>query len=77
MMVEIQVKLMGVLKDKMPEDGRLELPDAGTIQDALDVLGIATETVHVFTLNGQLERDKSRRLSNADELTVLPPVGGG
>ena len=77
MMVEIQVKLMGVLKDKMPEDGRLELPDAGTIQDALDVLGIATETVHAVTLNGQLERDKSRRLSNDDELTVLPPVGGG
>ncbi len=75
--MEIRVKLMGVLKPKSPDNGKLELADAATIDDALRALDIAAASVQVFTVNGQLVRDRSRVLSAGDELSVLPPVGGG
>jgi sulfur carrier protein ThiS len=75
--MEIRVKLMGVLKPKSPADGKLELPDGATIDDALRALDISAASVQVFTVNGQLVRDRSRVLSANDELSVLPPVGGG
>jgi len=75
--MQIQIKLMGMLKEKMPEGGKLEVVDGATISDVLSVLDVPAESVQVFTVNGQLERDKSRELSADDELSVLPPVGGG
>ena len=75
--MQIKITLMGMLKDKTPAGDELELPDAATIEDALRALDISVETVQVFTVNGQLERDRSRELAANDELTVLPPVGGG
>ena len=38
---------------------------------------VRLETVHVFTVNGSLTRDKSFALTDGLELTILPPVGGG
>lgn len=75
--MRIQVKLMGLLRDKTPVGGALELADDATIEDALVALEIPVDSVHVFTVNGGLERDKQRRLATDDELTVLPPAGGG
>ena len=75
--MRIRVKLMGVLKDKTPHGDLLDLPETSTIEDALNALEIPTQSVQVFTVNGQLERDKSRPLSADDELSVVPPVGGG
>jgi len=68
---------MGMLKEKMPEDGKLDVADEATISDVLSVLEIPADSVQVFTVNGSLERDKSRVLAVDDELSVLPPVGGG
>ena len=73
----VQLKLMGMLKDKSPENGQIQVPDHGTITTVLEALDIPLDSVQVFTLNGALERDKSRVLSADDELTILPPVGGG
>ena len=75
--MKINIKLMGVLKDKTPADGTLELPDGATIADALGVLDISTDTVQVCTVNGKLERDLQRPLAADDEFSVVPPVGGG
>ncbi len=75
--MQIQLKLMGVLKGKMPEGGQLELPDGGTVEDALRALDIAVESVQVFTVNGSLERNRELVLADGDELSVIPPVGGG
>ena len=75
--VKIRLRLMGMLKDNAPDGGSLELPDGGTIRHALEALQIDADSVHVFQVNGQLERDKGRELADDDELTVLPPVGGG
>ena len=75
--MNVQIKLMGMLKDKGPPNGELPLADDATIEDALVAMEIPVESVHVFTVNGTLERDKKRPLADGDELTVLPPVGGG
>jgi len=75
--MQIDLKLMGVLKPKTPQDGRLELPDSATIKDALLALEIPLDSVQVFTVNGKLVRDKNHTLNDGDDLTILPPVGGG
>ena len=75
--MQLTIKLMGMLKNKEPEGGVLELADGATIEDALVALEIPSDTVHVFSVNSQLERDKSRQLADGDDFSVFPPVGGG
>ena len=75
--MQIELKLMGVLKEKTPKNGRLELSGSATIRDALIALDIPLDSVQVFTVNGTLVRDKGHALSEGDDLTILPPVGGG
>jgi hypothetical protein len=43
----------------------------------LRALEIAPQTVRVFTVNGEFERHRSRVLAPNDELSAIPPVGGG
>jgi molybdopterin converting factor small subunit len=40
-------------------------------------LSIESPALRVFTVNGQFERDRNRVLAADDELTAVPPVGGG
>lgn len=68
---------MGFLKGKTPADGAMQLSEGGTIEDVLQALEIAAESVQVFTVNGNFVRDRKQTLSDGDELMVLPPVGGG
>jgi molybdopterin converting factor small subunit len=75
--MKIRIKLMGVLKDKTPADGTLDVPHGATIEEVLRVLDISTQTVQVCTVNGTLERNLQRTLAVDDELSVVPPVGGG
>lgn len=75
--MKIQLKLMGMLKDRTPPDGLLELQEAATIGDVLQRLEIASDGVQVFSVNGSIERNQDRELTDGDDLTVLPPVGGG
>ena len=75
--MNIKLRLMGMLKDKEPADNQLEISDDSTIESVLKSLEIDPEGVHVFTVNGTLERNKQLPLSADDELTVFPPVGGG
>lgn len=76
-MISIRIKLMGMLQSKTPKDGVLELADDSTILSVLGHLEIDPDTVHVFTVDGSLTRDKSFVLADGVELTILPPVGGG
>jgi sulfur carrier protein ThiS len=73
----IRIKLMGMLKHRMPPDGQLTLPDGATLAQTLESLEIPVGSVQVFSVNGTLERNQQRVLVDGDELTVLPPVGGG
>ena len=73
----IQIKLMGTFKDRTPADGKLELPDNASVAAALAALEIGDERVQVLTINGSMIRDHAQPLSDGDEMTVIPPVGGG
>jgi sulfur carrier protein ThiS len=75
--MQIRLKLMGMLKAKTPAGGALEVADGATIDDVLRALEIAPHTIRVFTVNGEFERDRSRVLAPNDELSAIPPVGGG
>jgi sulfur carrier protein ThiS len=75
--MQIRLKLMGMLKAKTPASGALEVAAGATIDDVLRALEIAPQTVRVFTVNGEFERDRSRVLAPNDELSAIPPVGGG
>ncbi len=75
--MHICVRLMGLLKERTPRDGQLELPEPATIRDALAALQIPRESVQVCTVNGRIVHDRSYTLRDGDELLVLPPVGGG
>ena len=75
--MQIRLKLMGMLKPRTPPGGTLEVAVGATTADVLRVLDIDPRTVRVFTVNGQLERDRDRVLAADDELAAIPPVGGG
>ena len=75
--MQIRLKLLGMLKARTPAGGALEVADGATIDDVLRALEVAPRTIQVLTVNGQFERDRSRSLAPDDELTVIPPVGGG
>ena len=75
--MRIRLKLMGMLKARTPPGGAIEMADGATIDDVLRTLDIAPQTVRVFTVNGEFERDRSRVLAPDDELSAVPPVGGG
>jgi sulfur carrier protein ThiS len=75
--MQIRLKLMGMLKARTPAGGVLEVAEGATIEDVLRALGVAAPTIRVFTVNGEFERDRGRTLGPDDELTVIPPVGGG
>ena len=75
--MQIRLKLMGMLKARTPAGGALAVADGATIDDVLRALEIPPQTIHVFTVNGRFERNRGRALAPNDELTVIPPVGGG
>jgi sulfur carrier protein ThiS len=66
-----------MLKAMTPPGGTIEVVDGATIDDVLRALDITSPTIRVFTVNGQFERNRSRVLAANDELSAIPPVGGG
>jgi molybdopterin synthase sulfur carrier subunit len=75
--MQVKLKLMGLLRDKTPPGGTLELPDGATLDDLLMSMQIPDTQVQVISINGKFERNRARALAADDEVTILPPVGGG
>jgi sulfur carrier protein ThiS len=75
--MQIRLKLMGMLKTRTPPGGALEIAGGATIDDVLRALDINSPAIRVFTVNGEFERNRSRVLAANDELSAIPPVGGG
>lgn len=77
----VTVKLFATLGKYLPEGSRgrqtsLEVAEGETVGDALAKLGVPKETAHLILVNGQHEK-WGTALSDADILTVFPPVAGG
>jgi sulfur carrier protein ThiS len=80
--MHIRVKLIGALRSKLPPGsvgGKTDLQvEPGTsITAVLERLGIQNSHVHLVSVNGEMEPDRSRALVDEDELVVFPPVAGG
>jgi molybdopterin converting factor small subunit len=78
----IRVKLMASLRSKLPPGSQLgtaqlQLDEGATVTTLLDQLGIAGGHVHLVMVNGEMEPDRQRRLTDGDEVVVFPPVAGG
>jgi sulfur carrier protein ThiS len=75
--MQIRVQLMGGLKSKSPAGNRLELTDGATINDALSLLGLEATQVQIVMHNNRPQPNRATAVRDGDELTVVPPVGGG
>ncbi len=80
--MQVRIKLMATLRNKLPPGStggiaQLELDPGTSIAAALERLGIQSGHIHLVTVNGTMEPDKSRVLKEGDELAVFPPVAGG
>jgi len=75
--MQICVTLMGSLKVNSPEGNKIELPDGSTIDDLLAALNVDPAFVATVMVNGKPQKDRTRVIVADDELTLLPPVGGG
>lgn len=75
--MQIHVKLRGVLKEKTPPDGTIDLADGSTLTDLLDALDVPVERIHLIMINDEQVRDTERSLGDGDEVLLLPPIAGG
>ena len=74
--MQLHIKLLGMLKEHAPAEP-IDWPEGTSIQAVLQRLGISAGDVQICSVNGELVRDPAWQLAEGDELTVLPPVGGG
>lgn len=80
--MQITLKLMGVLRSKLPPDAvkgkaNMEVNEGMTINQLLEQLDISSGHVHLVMLNDDMVEDADVSLSEGDVLTVFPPVAGG
>ena len=75
--MQVRVNLMGALKAKAPEGNMLELPEGATINDVLQCLDISAPQIQIAMVNNRPRPNRDHALSPDDELTLVPPVGGG
>jgi sulfur carrier protein ThiS len=80
--MHVRIKLMSALRNKLPPGStggtaHVELEPGSSVADALERLEIQSSHVHLVSVNGEMEPDHARVLSDGDELMVFPPVAGG
>ena len=79
--MNVTVVLFGLLRDYLPEgaDGNravVTLPADGDIEDLVLALQIPYRRVYAILVNGG-QAEGSRKLSEGDEITLMPPFSGG
>ena len=82
--MEVRVRLFAVLRERAQRDEvTLELPEGATVADALDALrsvdglGPALERLSVVMAVNRGYAEDHLRLSEGDEVALIPPVSGG
>ena len=75
--MEIVVRLHGGLRRQTsPHPLQLDVPDDVTAGDVIGILGLRSGEVWLIKLGSQLV-DVNHLLQPSDELTLIPPIGGG
>jgi sulfur carrier protein ThiS len=78
--MHIEVALFSRFRDHLPRQARgkatIELPNDATVEHLLTHLGI-TGRVKLVTINGQTETDRTRILTDGDQVRIFPVVVGG
>lgn len=75
----IKVKLVGLLKKYASQGDSVNLEDADgrTVAEVMVDLGIPSASVSIALVNGRHTESWDYILREGDELTLLPPIGGG
>jgi thiamine biosynthesis protein ThiS len=77
--MQIHLHLFSILREKLPREARgettLDLADGETVADLLAKLDIQRNVV--VSVNDVHEPDKTRILSDGDDVKIFSSVGGG
>jgi molybdopterin converting factor small subunit len=79
--VNITVVCFGALRDYLPPGAtgnraEVELPDGADVEALVLTLQIPYRRVYALLVNGE-QGEGSTRLSEGDEVTLMPPFSGG
>lgn len=74
--MKIKVKLFASLREKREKEMDLELHEAVTPGDILDLLSIPREDAAIIMINGRHSKPNARLTEN-DAVAFFPAVGGG
>lgn len=78
-MININLQLYSILREKLPADAKgqavLHFDEGATLADLLDELDVGRKVT--ISINGTQETDKSRKLSDGDEVKLFQSVSGG
>lgn len=76
----IKVRLFTILekygKDKVAEDGLIEVPDDSTLDQLSEMLDLPLKITKIYLVEG-LRRDPDYVLSEGAEVKILSFIGGG
>lgn len=83
--MKIRLRLFATLQEYLPSGSAngevlIDLPNAATIPDVLEVIGVPLNLAHILFVNGRhvlRPNLASHRLQNDDTLSVFPAIGGG
>jgi sulfur-carrier protein len=80
--MRVTVKLFATLKEFAPVKGlsgtpfTLDVPDAATLGDIIEILKLPVAEVKIPFVNG-IVKPFDWKLNPGDEIGIFPPVGGG
>lgn len=74
--MEIGIRGTSDLVEHIPSAGRVEVADRTTVGEVLEYLGIDSDLVMLFVVNGDLA-DIDRSLEDGETLELIAPISGG
>jgi molybdopterin converting factor small subunit len=74
--LEISVRSTADLAGFIPPAGRVTIGERSTVQDVLGLLGIESDLVMLFVIDGDLA-DVDSPLEDGAVLELIPPISGG
>jgi len=74
--LKVVVKLFASLRNAGEKELTLEVDEASTVLDIIDILEIPMENVAIIMINGR-RKEAGTEIFNHDIVSLFPPVGGG